>query len=274
MATKATRSSYSMILLDRRPIRKLASSSFRPKVITSKKGLLESISRITKDSIVISYDCDLTDAFLKSFVPGVTKLGTGLFIHKIDVKDILELSTLFRKSVFDESNGFVPAVDLAEILNAANRSDLAIGGIVNENTARITLWRGNLEPITIPFSAFEKSGDGSLPDFSDFSIIDCGQTVRLGQYEAALDAILYEHDPKFRRALTKNRLKNDRSFGASLLRLRKQRGLSRKDFEPEVSAKTIARIELGTVLPHRIHKSTLAVIARILKVNPEEIETF
>jgi DNA-binding Xre family transcriptional regulator len=159
-----------------------------------------------------------------------------------------------------------------EVLEADHRPDLFIGGSVNHATDTITFWRGNLMPLTVPFSAFEKSGNGTKPDFNEFAVIDCGQTVQLGDYEAAVDAILYEYDPEFRRRISKQRLQEDQSFGASLRRLRKQRGLRREDFEPDLSAKTIARIEQGKV--KRIQKKTLNALAEHLSVEPEEIETF
>jgi len=147
-----------------------------------------------------------------------------------------------------------------------------IGGSVDHDTTTITFWRGNLKSLTVPFSAFEKSGTGTKPDFNEFAVIDCGQTVQLGEYEAAVDAILYEYDPEYRRRISKQRLQEDQSFGASLRRLRKQRGLRREDFEPDLSAKTIARIEQGKV--KRIQKKTLNTLAEHLSVELDEIETF
>jgi DNA-binding Xre family transcriptional regulator len=129
-----------------------------------------------------------------------------------------------------------------------------------------------LKPLTVPFSGFEKSGTGTMPDFDRFAVIDCGQTVELGDYEAAVDAILYEYDPEYRRRISKRRLREDQSFGASLRRLRKQRGLRREDFEPELSAKTIARIEQGKV--KRIQKRTLSALAERLSVEADEIAAF
>jgi DNA-binding Xre family transcriptional regulator len=176
---------------------------------------------------------------------------------------------------------FISAEELAEVFAVDHRANLLIGGFVNEATQTVTLWRGNLESLTVPFSAFEltvpfsafeMSGAGTKPDFKAFSVTDCGQTVRLGNYEAAVDAILYEHDPEYRRAISKKRLQEHRSFGAALRRLRKQRGLRREDFEPDVAAKTVARIEQGKVT--RIQKITLESLAKHLSVEPEEIASF
>jgi transcriptional regulator with XRE-family HTH domain len=63
----------------------------------------------------------------------------------------------------------------------------------------------------------------------------------------------------------------EKTFGASLRRLRLQRGLKQSDFN-EVSAKTIRRIERGeTDAPHG---KTLAAIAARLQVEPNEIASY
>lgn len=167
---------------------------------------------------------------------------------------------------------FLPAEELLETLAAENREDLFIGGSVDPASQTITLWRGTLDPLTVPFTAFEVSGDGTAPDFLRFSVTDSGQTVRLGEYEAAADALLYEFDPEYRRRINRERQQNEQSFGAALRRLRKQRGLRREDFAPEITARTVARIEQGKV--QRIQKKTLECLARRLQVQPDEIATF
>jgi hypothetical protein len=57
-------------------------------------------------------------------------------------------------------------------------------------------------------------------------------------------------------------------------RLRKQRGLRREDFEPALSAKTIARIERGEELSERLHDRTWQILSEKLGVAPKEIGTF
>jgi DNA-binding Xre family transcriptional regulator len=272
MAVKEKQPNRSMILLDRRPSRVAAFAGLHPQVVSSVTDLRNSVAHASKDSIWVSYASDLTDELVKRASPALTTLGMGVFIHALDMKTIPVLSSLFRRIAFAVDGGFIPAEELAEVLEADNRANLLIGGFVNESTQTITLWRGNLESLTVPFSAFEKSGDGTEPDFNAFSVSDCGQTVKLGNYESAVDAILYEYDPEYRRAISKKRLREDRSFGAALRRLRKQRGLRREDFEPDVAAKTVARIEQGKVT--RIQKSTLESLAKHLSVEPEEIASF
>ena len=118
-------------------------------------------------------------------------------------------------------------------------------------------------------SIFKKSGDGTAPDFKRLRLTDCGRTVVLGDCEASADAIPCELDPDYRRRLTKRRRQSERTFGAALLRLRKQRRLKRSDFAP-ISAKEIARIERDEI--GKPHAKTLEAIADRLGVKPEEIE--
>jgi DNA-binding Xre family transcriptional regulator len=270
--TTGKRKRRQMFLLDRAKKRSSRFASLHPRVVSSVTELRDSVAHASGDSLWVSYASDLTDALVRSASLGTPSLGFGLFIHALDMKTVLALSSFFRRFAYTLDGGFIPAEELVEVLQADNRSDLFIGGSVNHTTDTITFWRGNLNPLTVPFSAFEKSGKGTRPDFNKFAVIDCGQTVELGDYEAAVDAILYEYDPVYRRRILRQRLQEDQSFGASLRRLRKQRGLRREDFEPELSAKTIARIEQGKV--KRVRKKTLNALAEHLSVEPEEINTF
>ena len=270
--TKVSQSKSSMILLDRATKRATAFAGLHPQIVSSLSDLRNSVAHATKDSVWISYASDLTAELVKRASPVPATLGMGVFIHALDMKTIPVLTSLFRRIAFSVDGGFIPAEELAEVLEAKNRSDLLIGGFVNNATKTITFWRGTFESLTVPFSAFEKSGDGTEPDFNSFSVIDCGQTIKLGNYEAAVDAILYEYDPEYRRATSKKRLQEEQSFGASLRRLRKQRGLRREDFGPDLSAKTVARIEQGKVA--RIQKATLDSLAKHLDVEPQEIASF
>lgn len=274
MAIKSaeSRKPYQMILLDRAKKRSSQFATLRPQVVSSVAELRNSVAHAARDSLWVSYASDLTEALVRNASMGTPAWGFGLFVHSLDANTIPALSSFFRHIAFTMDGGFISAQELVEVLEADHRADLFIGGSVNHVTGTITFWRGNLMPLTVPFSAFDKSGDATKPDFNKFSVIDCGQTVGLGDYEAAVDAILYEYDPLYRRRILRQRLQEDQSFGASLRRLRKQRGLRREDFGPDLSAKTIARIEQGKV--RRIHNKTLNALAQHLSVGPEEIATF
>lgn len=259
-------------LLDRVRKRAVPPLSLHAAVISSVAGLRQSLASATRNSLWISFQQSLTESLLKNLSWPAHSLGSGVFVHPVSAESIPVLSSCFERFAFAADGGFLPAEELLETLAAENREDLFIGGSVDPSSQTITLWRGSLEPLIVPFAAFEVSGDGTAPDFRRFSVTDSGQTVRLGEYEAAADALLYEFDPEFRRRANRQRQQNDQSFGAALRRLRKQRGLRREDFAPEITAKTVARIEQGKV--QRIQKKTLECLARRLQVQPDEIATF
>ena len=265
-------SSRQVFLLDKARIRPARFSSLDPVVVSSIGGLRDSVAMATKDTLWVSYEKDLTEALLKMVSGPPRSLGMAVFVHALSLQSVAGLASCFKRFAFASDHGFLPSNELAEALEAENKADLFIGGSVDRSSETITLWRGCLTPLTVPFSAFEKSRDGIEPDFAKFEVTDFGQTVRLGRYEAAADAILYEFDPDYRRRISRLRQQSERSFGASLRRLRKQRGLRREDFEPDITGKTIARIEQGVV--QQVHKKTLDVIAKRLRVTPEEIASY
>jgi DNA-binding Xre family transcriptional regulator len=242
------------------------------RVVSSIADLRNSLAQATNDSLWISYERHLTEALLKYVSWPTRSLGDAVLIHALTPQTLAALSNCFQRLAFSGNDGFLPFDELTAALRATNSSDLFIGGNIDHSSQTITLWRANLESLTVPFSAFAKSGDGTTPDFAKFSIVDCGQTIRLGHYEASADAILYEFDSKYRRRISKQRQQSEQSFGASLRRLRKQRGLRREDFGPDLAAKTIARIEQGKV--KRIQSKTLDALAEKLHVKANDIATF
>lgn len=97
----------------------------------------------------------------------------------------------FFDTVLDaESYRFLPTDEMLEALTAANRTDLLIGGSADPASRTLTLIRGDLKPLVVPFSMFPRTVKGVKPDFARFALLDHGQTVKLGAYEASTDAIL------------------------------------------------------------------------------------
>ena len=71
--------------------------------------------------------------------------------------------------------------------------------------------------------------------------------------------------------MNEQRQATERSFGASLRRLRLQRRLTQGDF-PGVTAKTVARIERGEVA--KLQGKTLRILAETLGVEASDIESY
>jgi hypothetical protein len=164
-----------------------------------------------------------------------------------------------------------PIAELIEVLGSDKRADLFIGGVVLAAQSALLLYRGNLEPITVPFNWFASRPGSPDPEVTQFAITDYGQTVRLGDYEAAADAILYEFDEDYRHRAKKRRLEKDESIGGSIRRLRLQKGLRQSDF-PGVTAKEIARIEHGKV--KKPHRETLQEIADRTGTTLDQLHSF
>lgn len=203
-------------------------------------------------------------------------LGTSAPLRDFDRLLMLEpigslraefLRAYFGKVVSPDAGTFVPHEVLAEILAEEFPGDYLICAIYDADDEAIILHRGNLDTIVVPMGWFERPS-GIVADPGDLQILDYGQTLRLGGFEAATDAILYSFDREFRRRMRKLRWENDNSFGASLRRLRLERGFNQDEFDG-VTARTVRRIESGEV--SRPHARTLKILANHLDVEPDEI---
>lgn len=240
-----------------------------PTIVSTVGELRASLKVAKANSLWISCEKGLTNALLQSR----RSFQAVVVLHPIRPESLPPLASCFDRFSFVAENGAVlPDGELAAALNASNRYELLIGGSIDHSSQTVTFWRGNIKSLTVPLTAFDTEGDGVEPDFTKFSITDFGHTVRFGKYEAAADAILYEFDADYRRRIAKVRQVGEKSFGASLRRLRKQRGLRREDFGPSISAKTIARIEQGKV--QRVQSRTVEAIARRLGVQANEIRSY
>ncbi|NLE39318.1 MAG: helix-turn-helix domain-containing protein [Pirellulaceae bacterium] len=267
----ATTCNTTTIVLSRGETRVKRLSRLHPIRVSSVADVKRTVASARESSLWICFERALTDALLRSVDWPAKSLGDALIVHTSSLASMIVLGKCFRRVAFCVEDGLLRDSELSEALTSPKRDYLFIGGSVDHASETITLWRGNLEPITVRFSAFPKAGDGTVPDFGRFRLTDCGQTIKLGDYEASTDSILYEYDAEYRREVRRNREKNEKSFGACLRRLRKQRRLGRDKFAP-LSEKTIARIERGEV--DRVHPRTMSLLAATLQVRPEEINEY
>ena len=250
-------------------------------VIGTRQGDIEkALSVATGDSLWISAESDATDRLLRAMSRVIAStprsrpsIGDLLMLKSARPETLPALQSWFRHTVGKHrSFKMLPHDQLREVLGASDAvsRDVFIGGSIDTKTGLLTLVRGNREPITVATSIFRPSGT-SKPNFRKFELDDYGHTVRFGDYEAATDFVLYEADPEYRRRMNAKRREEDRGFGASLRRLRIQKGMARRDF-PGVSSKTIARIERGDV--DNPHRTTLNAISKTLGINPDDIKEF
>ena len=169
----------------------------------------------------------------------------------------------------------LPAPELRVALAAENCMDLFVAASYAPDTDVVTLYRGTLAPLIVPAEWFRIAGQatGAEPDLPALTPTDYGQTIRLGDVEVSADAVLYEFDAEARRRM-KARLRRDDGLGASVRRLRKQRGLTQEVVAAAagLSRRELGRIERGEVtLPRR---GTTARLARALGVLPSQVASF
>lgn len=192
-----------------------------------------------------------------------------LLLERADPQRLDLLGRLFDRIVTGDER-FLQGDDLATALASPNRRDLLIGVEPIPEARTLLVYRGDLDMLVVPFSAIRGRRVGPKPDFDRARIVDGGQTIELGPFEVAADAVLYELDADYRRRAKAREIERDDSLGGSLRRLRLQRGMSREDF-PGVSARTVARIERNETRPHT---ATLKKLAKRLRVAPEDIGSY
>lgn len=260
------------IVLSSRPARPKRLAHRHSIWISKAADLREQVEQADHDVLWISFEKRLTDTLLRCVRwPSKKSLGSVILLHPPSLSSLSALQQCFRKVAFADRGGFLDRDELFEVLGSPRRDELLIGGFVDEASRTMTLWRGNLDRVTVPFSDFRKSGKGTAPNFSKFAVTDSGQTVRLGDYEASTESILYEHDPDYRKQVKARLIDQDPTIGGAIKRLRKQRKLSRADFSP-LAEKTIARIERGEITQPK--KRTLETIAARLGVCPNDLPSY
>lgn len=183
-------------------------------------------------------------------------------------------AALFLESVFDRAllgpRATLPLHELVEVIRSRHREDYCIAAEWLESADAVALWRGDFSVLTVSLAWFQTEG-APTPDPSRLSVEEYGQTIRMGEHEAAFDAVLYEFDPRARARMRARMRAEDRSLGGSIRRLREMRGVRREEFGTP-TAKTVARIERGEVTDP--HPATLAAIADRLGVRVEELGSY
>ena len=91
--------------------------------------------------------------------------------------------------------GAVRFAELVTVIVDPRRAEYFIGGYVNPSDRVVVLYRGDFSSLVVPLDWFRNSNTVKA-DPEDFEVIDCGQTIRLGAFEAASDAILFDFDPQ------------------------------------------------------------------------------
>jgi hypothetical protein len=173
------------------------------------------------------------------------------------------LYRVFRRVAFyDATIAAFDPVNLPAVL-ARRDSGLLLGAMVDEFASIITLCRGDLSLLSVPWEWFEAQARTSLSPSEQVAIGDEGRTILIGSCSFAVDDAVAAMDPVYRRFLRRRRWEASDDLGGRIRRRRLQMRLRREDF-PGIDAKTLARIERGEI--RRPQRETLRLIAQTLGV--------
>lgn len=240
-------------------------------VLESDEDVLRGFAESPKDSVWVTRGTSSLRALAREAVQAT---GERRLIVLTAMEETTHhvLTTWFRYVVAGKDGiTLLERSELVEVLHAPNRGELFVGGAFDHKERVVILYRGTVEPLVVPLDWFRGRHDGPRPDFDRFRVVDYGHTVRLGEFEVASDAILYEFDEDYRKNAKKRFVDADPSLGGALRRLRLQKGLSRADFAP-IPIRTIARIERGEVL--KPQSSTMRRMAERLRVPVESLPSY
>lgn len=243
--------------------------AFRPKHLSSEKAVRRQLHLPGTGALWIATGRDGLRWMARGLVGTPRRRRRTLLLTEAVREGTLTLFTNWFDRVVVLPRSRLPGDELVEVFAREDRADFCIGGTIDLDLDVAVLLRGDLGIITAPLSDFLPSGDGTRPDFQEFAVVDSGRTLRFGGYEAAFDTVLYLHDAEFRRRI-RDRRADGNPLGASVRRLRKQRGL-RLDALGSL-AKTVARIERGEV--RRPRRATLEAVAERLGTTVEELGQF
>ena len=188
----------------------------------------------------------------------------------VDVESLTSLRAAFA-AIVPRAQAQLAGDELVEVLESDHPEDYCIGASVIDSGEQLLLYRGDFSVVVVALASLRRLDASGLLDPHRLALQDGGQTIALGDYEVAFDALLIERDAAYRRRANARRVDTDRSFGGCLRRLRLLKRVPRDGFRG-ISAKTVARIERGEVSAPR--EATLRTLARRLGVKPEEIVSY
>jgi hypothetical protein len=126
----------------------------QPEHVSSRQRVHEVVAQANSHSLWISDDKLLTDTLLNALASRTGSLGAMILLYQPTLARIPVLLRYFYRVVFGGEKDLLPPEELAEVLAAPNKADLFIGGIVDDDSKTLTLWRGDLTTLTVPFTAF------------------------------------------------------------------------------------------------------------------------
>lgn len=115
---------------------------------------------------------------------------------------------LFQKSPMTNLGSLkvLPPIELEVVLSLpeSQKRRYFVAAYADFDNKQVVLCRGDGTNIMVAFVLFEPNA-ATIPDFTNLSIGDYGQTVKLGDYEASARSILLAADWQFREECESNK---------------------------------------------------------------------
>jgi hypothetical protein len=93
---------------------------------------------------------------------------------------------------------FLTQEEFAELTTVSDLSCYIVAAYYDYVGDYLMLFRGDGSFVQAPMSMFQDNrGKSLIPDPEQLELIDCGNTVKLGEYEASTRSILKELDPAY-----------------------------------------------------------------------------
>lgn len=84
----------------------------------------------------------------------------------------------------------LPSDELREVLGSKDFANLVIAALTISDDDKLVLFWGDFRSLVVPLSTFFQVKGEPNPDAARVSVTDYGQTVRLGEYEIAVDTFV------------------------------------------------------------------------------------
>ena len=107
----------------------------------------------------------------------------------IDPKNIVKFFKLSSEFAPESNAVWLSDDEMLEVFQSADLGKKVVAVKVNPADKTVTVMSGTKRVVELPFAFFEPSGTNS-PDFTAAKVIDYGNTVAFGEYEAAADVVL------------------------------------------------------------------------------------
>ncbi|MCI0620636.1 MAG: hypothetical protein L0387_03020 [Acidobacteria bacterium] len=177
--------------------RKWPRSCVQIETLRTRSQMRRAIAEAPKQNAVwIATKPDSTDELLREAIASQTigrrRLGGLLMLFPPRLGSLPALEEVFQPIAWGPADfALLPFHELVAATTAGNRAKLFVAGFVDWETDVATLYRGNLDRLVFSLSVIGRRFQARA---TPLSIIDSGQTVCFGDYQAASDAILLEVD--------------------------------------------------------------------------------